>query len=75
MKHINGESCTFSKGKVVREWLTGDYECNAVSTEYQCGGVYNNNYMDILGNRDHDCFWDCSDCKYQKSADEGANDV
>ena len=51
------------KGKVVERWLTGDDECNAYSERYQCGGVYNNNYMDIVGCRDHMCSWDCSRCK------------
>lgn len=55
------EGC--NKGKVVKEWLTGDSECNAYSQEYECGGVYNNNFMDIVGNREHDCFWDCRLCK------------
>ena len=53
-------SCLINKE--VRTWSTGDDECNAYSTEYDCGAVYNNNYMDIVGNRDHDCFWDCSGC-------------
>ena len=70
MDRVNGDNCNFSKGKVIREWLTGDDECNAVSYEYQCGGIYNNNYMDVVGNRDHDCFWKCSDCKYQKKEDD-----
>ena len=61
---VDGENCTYQKGKVIRTWLTGDAECNANSEEYECGGVYNQNYMDILGNRDHDCFWNCSRCKY-----------
>ncbi len=51
------------KGVIVREWETGDSECNAYSEEYECGAIYNNNYMDVIGNRDHDCFWDCSKCK------------
>ena len=66
MKRIDGEKCTFSKGRVVNEWLTGDAECDAYSKEYECGGVYNHNYMDVLGCRDHDRFWNCSKCKYQK---------
>ena len=55
------ESC--KKGKKVREWETGDTECNAYSVEYECGGIYNHNYMDVIGNRDHDCFWDCRGCR------------
>ena len=54
------------KGKVVKRWLTGDDECNAYSEKYQCGGVYNNNYMDVVGCRDHMCSWDCSRCKRKK---------
>ena len=50
-------------GKVVNTWSTGDDECNAYSEAYECGAVYNNNYMDIVGNRDHDCFWSCRGCK------------
>lgn len=41
---------------------TGDEECEAYSKRYECGAVYNNNYLDVVGNRDHDCFWDCSEC-------------
>ena len=63
---INGENCTFEKGKVIEMWLTGDQECDAYSQKHECGGVYNNNYMDVVGSRDHDCFWNCSECKYQK---------
>lgn len=55
------ESC--DKGKVVKQWETGDSECNAYSEEYECGGIYHNNYMDIVGCRDHDCFWDCRGCR------------
>ena len=55
---------TCDKGKVVREWETGDSECNAYSQEYECGAVYHNNYMDVVGCRDHDCFWDCGNCRY-----------
>ena len=57
--------CKYPTGKEVRSWQTGDDECNAYSTKYECGGVYNNNYMDIVGNRDHDCFWDCSRCVHK----------
>lgn len=31
---------------------------NAYSEKYECGAIYNNNYMDIVGKRDLDCFWD-----------------
>lgn len=58
-----GDKCNEEKGKVVKRWLTGDAECDAESEEYECGGVYHNNYMDEIGSRDHDCFWDCSSCK------------
>ena len=75
MKCIDGENCTFFKGKAIDEWLTGDDECDAVSTEYECGGIYHHNYMDIVGCRGHDCFWNCSNCKYQKSESKGANNV
>ncbi|MCR5730470.1 MAG: hypothetical protein K6G20_08975 [Ruminococcus sp.] len=64
---MDGENCNYEKGGIVDKWLTGDEECNAYSTEFECGGVYNKNHMDILGNRDHDCFWDCSKCKYQNN--------
>lgn len=59
-----------SRGKEVRTWMTGDDECNAFSVEYSCGGVYHNNYLDVVGNRDHDCFWNCSNCKYNIKEDE-----
>ena len=58
------KDCRFEKGKVVDSWETGDSECNAYSQRYECGGVYHNNYLDIVGFRDHDCFWDCSKCRY-----------
>ena len=64
---MDGESCTYNKGGIVREWETGDSECNAYSVEYGCGGIYHNNYMDIVGCRDHDCFWDCGKCKYAEN--------
>lgn len=48
VKNIDGESCTFSRGKPVKEWLTGDSECDSLSVEYECGGVYNHNYMDMF---------------------------
>lgn len=51
------------KGAVINTWETGDDECDAYSEEYECGGIYNHNYMDVLGCRDHDCFWDCRGCK------------
>lgn len=56
-------NATNKKGKIIDSWMTGDVECNAESKEYECGGVYHNNYMDKVGSRDHDCFWDCSGCK------------
>lgn len=59
---VNNE-CGLDTGSVVRSWMTGDDECNAESYEYQCGGIYHNNYMDVVGCRDHDCFWDCRGCK------------
>lgn len=62
---IDGETCTFNKGKVIDKWMTGDDECNAYSEEYECGGVYNHNYMDVVGCRDRDCFWNCKGCKRQ----------
>ena len=65
-KKNNGENCIWNKGRVITDWNTGDDECNAYSVEYECGGIYNNNYMDVVGSRDHDCFWDCRNCKYQK---------
>lgn len=58
-----GGKCYEQKGNIVDSWMTGDMECDAVSKEYECGGIYNNNYMDEVGSRDHDCFWDCSGCK------------
>ena len=58
-----GDKCPEDKGAVVDHWTTGDDECDAESTLYACGGVYHHNYMDVIGCRDHDCFWDCSECK------------
>jgi len=55
------------KGKVVDSYLTGDDECDAYTYRYQCGGVYHNNEMDIVGCRDHMCWWDCSQCKRKKN--------
>ena len=49
---MDGENCNYEKGGIVDKWLTGDEECDAYSTEFECGGVYNKNHMDILGNRD-----------------------
>lgn len=63
---MDGKDCAYIKGSVIDRWSTGDDECNAYSQEYECGGIYNHNYMDIIGNRDHDCFWNCSKCKFQK---------
>lgn len=63
MCFIEKNECEKNKGKIVSQWLTGDEECNAVSYEYECGAIYNRNYMDRIGFRDHDCFWDCSSCK------------
>lgn len=51
------------KGIVVKQWETGDTECRAYSEEYECGAVYNNNYMDVVGNREHECFWECGGCR------------
>lgn len=71
-KTIDGENCTFDKGRVVKTWYTGDGECNDYSKEYECGGVYNNNYMDMLGFKDHDCFWQCNNCKYKMNGSKEA---
>ncbi len=65
MERVDGETCTFKKGREVDRYYTGDDECNAYTTVYECGGEYAHNYMDVVGCRDHDCFWDCSNCKYQ----------
>ena len=51
------------KGGLVDVEQTGDDECNAYDYTYACGGIWHNNYMDILGDRTHDCWWDCSRCK------------
>lgn len=64
---IDGKNCSFEKGAVIERWYTGDGECNDYSVKYQCGGIYNNNYMDSVGFKDHDCFWQCSNCKYQEN--------
>lgn len=64
---MQGQECDRDKGKIVNEWSTGDDECNAYSVKYECGGIYNNNYGDVVGNRDHDCFWNCSNCKYKNN--------
>lgn len=61
---MESRECDRELGSEIRRWATGDDECNAYSVEYACGAVYNNNFMDIVGNRDHDCFWDCSKCVY-----------
>lgn len=58
-----GDKCHEDKGPVVDSWMTGDAECDAESKRYACGGIYHHNYMDVVGSRDHDCFWDCSECK------------
>lgn len=58
---MNPEKC--NKGKVVETWETGDQECNAYSERYKCGGVYHNNFGDVVGCRTHDCWWDCSKCR------------
>lgn len=63
-KHNN---CKEPNGKVVETTLTGDIECDAYDYEYECGAIYHHNYMDVLGSRDHDCFWDCSQCKKGKN--------
>ncbi|MBR3268465.1 MAG: hypothetical protein IKI58_07040 [Oscillospiraceae bacterium] len=55
--------CGKVKGNLMNEVLTGDPECDAYDSEYDCGGVYHHNYMDVLGSRDHDCWWDCTRCK------------
>ena len=65
-KKNNGENCIWNKGNVIADWNTGDDECGAYSVEYECGGIYNHNFMDVIGSRDHDCFWDCRNCKYRK---------
>lgn len=64
-KFKDGENCPYDKGEIVECWLTGDDECDAESTRYECGGISHHNYMDVIGCRDHDCFWDCKDCKYE----------
>lgn len=58
----NDTTCGKIPTKIVRESLTGDDECNAYDYEYDCGAIYHQNYMDVVGNRDHDCFWDCRHC-------------
>lgn len=58
-----GDKCDGQKGDIVNSRTTGDIECDAVSKEYECGGIYHNNYMDRVGSRDHICFWDCSGCR------------
>lgn len=65
MKSDTWPDCDRDKGAVVRQWDTGDDECRAYSEEYECGAIYNNNYGDVIGNREHECFWDCSKCKYR----------
>ena len=58
-------NCSTRSTKIIRTWMTGDDECNAYSEEYACGLVYHNNYMDVVGNRDHNCFWTCRNCKFR----------
>ena len=62
MGNCNKPDCDMLSNTVVKTWLTGDDECNAESTQYECGAVYNHNFGDRLGFRDHDCFWDCDGC-------------
>ncbi len=50
--HIVGKRFRFGSENL----YDGDDECNAEATEYSCGGIYNHNYMDVVGNRNHDCF-------------------
>ena len=38
-----------NKGKEIMIEQTGDDECNAYDTTYQCGGTWHNNFMDIVG--------------------------
>ena len=63
----NKPACGQHPTNKVHETLTGDAECNAYDYEYDCGAVYHQNYMDVVGNRDHDCFWDCSRCKNKQN--------
>lgn len=63
----NSTDCGHRPEGLVRTTLTGDDECNAYDYEYECGAIYHQNYMDIVGNRDHDCFWDCSRCKRDRN--------
>lgn len=58
-------------GKAADWWYTGDIDCGAVSTRYECGGVYNRNFMDTADSREHDCFWDCDNCRYSGEEDAG----
>lgn len=67
MGRVDGETCTFDKGRLITKELTGDEECDAYTYVYECGGRYDKNYMDVVGSRDHDCFWHCGDCKYQQN--------
>lgn len=64
---MNNHSCDCDTGAAVDWWYTGDIDCDAVSTKYECGGVYNKNFMDVKGSREHDCFWDCENCRYRDS--------
>lgn len=58
-----GDKCNQDKGKIVETFCTGNKDANAFSNVYECGGIYNNNFGDVMGNKTFDCFWDCSQCK------------
>ena len=53
------------RGDLVNIFYTGDEECDAISYEFKCGGIYHKNYMDRLSDekQDHLCFWNCKGCK------------
>lgn len=67
MNIVPGTDCGEIPTVVVSTTATGDDECNAYDYEYDCGAVYHHNYLDIVGNRDHDCWWDCSGCIHSKA--------
>lgn len=52
------------RGEIVDSFYTGDPECNSRTYVFECGGVYNKNYMDKVGREEHLCFWNCKGCKW-----------
>ena len=58
-----GDECDQDKGAIVEEFCTGCHDAHAISHVYECGGICNENFADIPGDRTMGTFWDCSHCK------------